>query len=426
MIVAVLTLLGAIGVGKKVSDAINSDDPDDIDKSPGGTSDKSPDGTSDKSPDGPSDPKGEIADLKDKIAAAEKMGASQNVIDGLIRELNAKEKSLYIAQGPGKGESQELSEARYAASNLLKNIEYYDDIISNANPQNIEFINRMKKQQDFYKSDYADIVKKISELAPNDPSNNDADDDEGAVVPDLDKLDKVKIKPTDTSEGTRIAEYINPSEVKLFLSTDQESKDEQKRYEEFSRVQPGNSLGNAGTNPLIRVNNQYYKKQFQNADKTMEKRRPYIVPTVEGIRRRPWSDPQFVNIYDGYEHGKVRFEADDYHTNRFMSNTLYNPMLVTDEFREFERPSTFHPELKLAGYRFKPTTIPEIRTQAGYKGVDSRPSINNNINIAPKQTGYTFSEMRRDDNFTGTPQKVRTQLTGFNQPVRIKSTRGGR
>ena len=167
MIVAVLTLLGAIGVGKKVSDAINSDDPDDIDKSPGGTSDKSPGGTSDKSPDGPSDPKGEIADLKDKIAAAEKMGASQNVIDGLIRELNAKEKSLYIAQGPGKGESQELSEARYAASNLLKNIEYYDDIIANANPQNIEFINRMKKQQDFYKSDYADIVKKISELAPS-------------------------------------------------------------------------------------------------------------------------------------------------------------------------------------------------------------------------------------------------------------------
>jgi len=267
----------------------------------------------------------------------------------------------------------------------------------------------------------------VRPVSPGDEDETKDDaDDEGVVVPDLDKLE-----PTDTSEGTRIAEYINPAEVKLFLSTNKEARAEQKRFEEFSRVQPGNSLGNRRTNPLIEVNNQYYRKRFQNADKTMQKAKPYIVPTIAGIQRRPWSDPQFVNIYDGYEHGKVRFEADDYHTNPFMSNTLYNPMHVTDQWREFERPSTFHPELKLAGYRFKPTMIPEIRTQPGFMGVDSRPSINNNMNIAPQQTGYTFSPMRRDDDFepdtkNGVPQKVRTQLTGFNQPVRIKSTRGGR
>jgi hypothetical protein len=270
-------------------------------------------------------------------------------------------------------------------------------------------------------------VTPVEPVPPGDEDETKDDaDDEGVVVPDLDKLE-----PTDTSEGTRIAEYVNPAEVKLFLSTDKEARDEQKRWEEFSRVQPGNSLGNRRTNPLIAVNNEYYRKRFQNCDKTREKATPYIVPTVAGIRRRPWSDPQFVNIYDGYEHGNVRFEADDYHTNPFMSNTLYNPMHVTDQWREFERPSTFHPELKLAGYRFKPTTIPEIRTQPGFKGVDSRPSINNNMNIAPQQTGYTFSPMRRDDDFepntkNGRPEKVRTQLTGFNQPVRIKSTRGGR
>jgi hypothetical protein len=274
-----------------------------------------------------------------------------------------------------------------------------------------------------YEPTYPDPVK--PDDGEEDETKDDADD-EGVVVPDLDKLE-----PTDTSEGTRIAEYVNPAEVKLFLSTDKEARDEQKRWEGFSRVEPGNSLGNANTNPLIRINNQYYKKQFQNADKTMQKRKPYIVPTVEGIRRRPWSDPQFVNIYDGYEHGKVRFEEDDWHTNRFMSNTLYNPMHVTDQFREFERPSTWHPELKLAGYRFKPTMIPELRTQPGFKGVNSRPSINNNINIASKQTGYEFSPMRRDDDFepntkNGRPEVVRTQMTGFNQPVRMTSTRGGR
>ena len=262
------------------------------------------------------------------------------------------------------------------------------------------------------------------------PVTGDTDaDDEGVVVPDLPNLDK--LEPTDTSEGTRIAEFVNPAEIKLFLSTDKEARDEQKRFEEFSRVEPGNSLGNARVNPLIRVNNEYYKKQFKNADKTMKPRAPYIVPTIRGIRRKPWSDPQFVDIYDGYEHGKVRFEEDSFHANRFMSNTLYNPMHVTDEWREFERPSTWHPELKLAGYRFKPTIIPEIRNQPGFKGVDSRPSVNNNINIAPKQTGYTFSPMRRDDDFepntkNGRPEVVRTQLTGFNQPVRMTSTRGGR
>ena len=109
-----------------------------------------------------------------------------------------------------------------------------------------------------------------------------------------------------------------------------------------------------------------------------------------------------------------------------MSNTLYNPMLVTDQWREYERGSNYHPELKLAGYQFRPAVIPEIRTQPGYNGVDSRPSVNNNINIGPKQTGYEFSPMRRDDDFEGKPQKVRTQLTGFNQPVRMTSTRGGR
>ena len=267
---------------------------------------------------------------------------------------------------------------------------------------------------------------------PSSPTDNeDIKDDEGVVVPDLDKTnaDKAKtatLKPTHTSEGTLIAEHLNPSEVKLFLSTDAEARDEQKRWEEFSRVQPGNSLGNSGTNPLIRVNNQYYKKQFQNADKTMEKRRPYIVPTIAGIRRKAWRDPQFIDRLDGYEYGKVRFESDDWHTNRFMSNTLYNPMQVTDQWLEYERPSNIHPELKLAGYRFKPTMIPELRTQSGYKGVDSRPSVNGNINIAPKQTGYEFSPMRRDDDFQGKPQKVRTQLTGFNQAVRLTSTRGGR
>jgi hypothetical protein len=109
-----------------------------------------------------------------------------------------------------------------------------------------------------------------------------------------------------------------------------------------------------------------------------------------------------------------------------MSNTLYNPMHTTDQWREYERPSNIHPELKLAGYRFKPTIIPENRNIPGYKGVDSRPSLNSNFLVAPKQTGYTFSEMRRDDNFEGNPKIVRTQLSGFTQPVRMTSTRGGR
>ena len=214
----------------------------------------------------------------------------------------------------------------------------------------------------------------------------------------------------------------------MFVSTDKESRDEQKRWEAFSRVEPGNSLGNRRTNPLIALNDEYYRKRFQNVDKTREKVRPYIVPTVAGMRRRPLSEPQFVDIYDGYEHGKIRFEEDSHHANRFLSNTLYNPMLVTDQWREFERPSTFHPELKLASYRFRPTIIPELRTRAGYMGVDSRPSINNNMNIAPKQTGYEFSPMMRNDDFepdtNGPPEKIRTHLTRFNQPVRMTSTRG--
>ena len=161
MIVAILTALGAITTGTvllkdddNLEDSGDDELPSSLPSGEGGDDDKSLDTI-----------KAEIRILKDKIEKAQNMGASQNVIDELKRKLDAKEKIYFIKYGEIAGQSQELIQARYNASEAFKKIKNYDDIIANADPQDKVFLDRMKNEREAVKTDYDRFVSEVRRLS---------------------------------------------------------------------------------------------------------------------------------------------------------------------------------------------------------------------------------------------------------------------
>ena len=255
------------------------------------------------------------------------------------------------------------------------------------------------------------------------PEEGDGGDEKDDPDTEITPPQPIPIEPTDTSEGVRIAQYVDPAEVNLFVSNNAEARAEQRRWEEFSKVLPGFGLGGPNVNPLAKVNAEYYKKQFQNPNQTRKTAKPSIWKKPRGTI---YNQPQLINVLDGYEHGKIQFEEDSYHTNRFMSDNLYNPFRQSVSNYNWNNANmNWHPEHKLAGYEFKPTRIPEVRTQPGFEGIpwDYRPSAQNNELIGPYKTGVRDVATRRNDNFSDKPVKVNSNIANYRQNLRVKSTR---
>ena len=280
----------------------------------------------------------------------------------------------------------------------------------------------LQKERDVNKQIYdiaVDEVNRLSIPSTDDKDTPEEEDDEDAeITPPA----EIPIEPTDTSEGVRIAGFIDPAEVKLFVSTDAEARQEQKRWEEFSRVLPGFGLGGPRVNPLAAVNAEYYRKQFQNPNQTRKLAKPSIWKKPRGTI---YNQPQLINIYDGYEKGKVQFENDDYHSNKFMSGTLYNPFRQSVSNWNWNNANmNWHPEHKLAQYQFEPTNIPEVRTQPGFEGIPySYVPSNQNNNLVGLRTGVRDAPTYRNDNFSDKPKKVNSNISNFKQNLRVKSTR---
>ena len=255
------------------------------------------------------------------------------------------------------------------------------------------------------------------------PDGGDEGDPQDDPDTEITPPQPIPIEPTDTSEGVRIAQYVDPAEVNLFVSNNAEARAEQRRWEEFSKVLPGFGLGGPRVNPLAAVNAEYYKKQFQNPNQTRKTAQPSIWKKPRGTI---YNQPQMINVLDGYEYGKIQFEEDDWHTNRFMSKKLYNPFRQSVSNYNWNNANmNWHPEHKLAGYEFEPTRIPEVRTQPGFEGIPwaYRPSAQNNELIGPYKTGVRDVATRRNDNFSDKPKKVNSNIANYRQNLRVKSTR---
>ena len=66
------------------------------------------------------------------------------------------------------------------------------------------------------------------------------------------------------NEGYLRSSVVDPAEARLFLNTDKEAKNQQKLWDNFSRVEPGFSLGSPNINPIAKHNQREDALRFKN------------------------------------------------------------------------------------------------------------------------------------------------------------------
>ena len=263
----------------------------------------------------------------------------------------------------------------------------------------------------------ADIIKnsslidiKYPEGIPTDSGIPENDDDADATVNynvnndiDTSMLEGV---------GTERASVVDPAEVQLFISSSAEAKQEQKRFDQFSRVAPGNSLGSMKENVLRQQNAISEARQFShtlaNAPRYSpslgrEYNSPTIVPTLQSVEnknRGNQNQPYRINVMQN-DFGKVNWEEEGMRANTLMSGHFTPERINSSNYRTYDNPySIYHPELALSRYKFKPTEILELRNDGFSFGLhNAKPSTQGNILYGNKQNGYDFKPLMRDDRY---------------------------
>jgi hypothetical protein len=237
---------------------------------------------------------------------------------------------------------------------------------------------------------------------------------------------------TGTDEGMLRATVIDPNEVQLFLNTNKVAKEQQKMFNNFSKVAPGHGLGDYQYNGLARFNKREEDLRFQN--KVMPSynpqigyiEKPYINKSVDNLElthRRNKNQPIMIDTIQN-EFGHVQFEVDGNRGNNLMGNhftrTIPNSNITRDNENEY---SIYDPELVLSRYRMKGTKILENRMNGYDYGLpNEKPSTQSNILISDRLTGYDYTPLMRNDIFNQQKVKiVKNNIDTFNQ--RIVSSR---
>jgi hypothetical protein len=260
----------------------------------------------------------------------------------------------------------------------------------------------------------------VGPRTPDMPVGPDLEDDTDAIV------NYEVNQEIDTSGlegvGTERASVVDPAEVSLFISSSAEAKQEQKRFDQFSRVEPGNSLGSMKDNLLRQQNAISDSRQFSHTLATAPKynptlgreyHSPYIVPTLQAVEdknRGNQNQPYRINVTQA-DFGKVQFEEDGYRANYLMSSHLTPEKINSNNWRSWDNQySIYHPDLALSRYKFKPTEIPELRNDGFSFGLHNiKPSMQGNILYANNQTGYDFTPLMRDDRY-GSKSTVKSNI----------------
>lgn len=242
------------------------------------------------------------------------------------------------------------------------------------------------------------------------PNTEEPTDDTDAIV------DYEVNQEIDTSGlegvGTQRASVVDPAEVSLFISSSVEAKQEQKRFDQFSRVAPGNGLGSMKDNLLRQQNAISETRQFSHTladapryNPTLGRNynSPVIVPSLEAVEnknRGNQNQPYRINTIQT-DFGKVNWEEDGTRSNYLMSGHFTPEKINSSNWKAYDNPySIYHPELELSRYRFRPTEIPELRNDGFSFGLHNvKPSMQGNILYGNKQTGYDFTHLMRDDKY---------------------------
>jgi hypothetical protein len=235
-----------------------------------------------------------------------------------------------------------------------------------------------------------------------------------------------------SGDGMLRAEIEDPNEVKLFLSTTKVAKEQQKMFNNFSKVSPGHGLGDYRYNGLARFNKREENLRYQN--KINPSYNPQIgyvgkakvspsVDKLELTHRRNKNQPMMIPVIQG-DFGRVQFEVDGNRGNDLMSNHFTRDIPNSNITRDNENSySIYDPELALSRYRMKGTRILEPRMNGyDYAVPGASPSTQSNILISDRLTGYNFTPLMRDDVFNQQKVKiVKNNIDTFNQ--RITSSR---
>jgi hypothetical protein len=101
-----------------------------------------------------------------------------------------------------------------------------------------------------------------------------------------------------------------------------------------------------------------------------------------------------------------------------MSNHFTPERVNSNNWRSWDNPySIEHPELELSRYKFRPTQIPELRTDGYSFGLHNvKPSTQGNILYSNKMNGYDYTPLIRDDRF-GSKATIKSNIDINNQRI---------
>jgi hypothetical protein len=161
----------------------------------------------------------------------------------------------------------------------------------------------------------------------------------------------------DTNDLVNRPETVDPAEAKLFTSTRAEQIAEQKRWAEFSNVQPFNGLGNTKTNPLLREQVRQYMTRFSDTTKgeypsrddmrilARDKviRRNQLMPSASNFPMIPE-----IQVAFGPEHFENEFSIPQ--MQGAGAFTISDSDLPNNKYSTWFKPSVFHPDYQLMTY----------------------------------------------------------------------------
>ena len=249
----------------------------------------------------------------------------------------------------------------------------------------------------------------------------DSTDDDDATV-DFNKIN-TEIDTADLEGvGTERASVVDPAEVSLFLNSDAEARREQQLFDNFSRVAPGNGLGSMQSNLLRQQNFKTDSKQYShtlasapkyNPTLGREYQSPHVVESQASLEiknRRNAAQPYFINAIQN-NFGKIPWEEDGFRANKLLSGHFTPERVSSSNYRAWDNEfSIEHPELELSRYKFKPTSIPELRNDGYSFGLHhNKPSTQGNILYGNRETGYDFQPLMRDDKW-GSKSTVKSSI----------------
>lgn len=209
-------------------------------------------------------------------------------------------------------------------------------------------------------------------------------------------------------EGVERMYAIDPSEAELFIMSQKQAEEDDRRWNEYSHVASGNGLGNVKTNPLLRLEALNNMRRFRNTIKRV----PSSVSPLEvglatkglqlDIQGLPKSnkDVQFIPIYQN-TYGKEDFEDEFYDPYIQGQKVIFtNPYANTSDkihdraigilTRNIENPDIALYQQGGFNPKYKPVKEGEVTRPAFYFG------LNKNVRDDVPDVKYNYYNIRNN------------------------------